>query len=293
MVQPIRTEIFAPAKVNFFLGVTGMQKDGYHSLVSWVVPLAFGDTVRIELEEEACIDTFTIEGIEVDCRPEDNLVLKALSAFRSRVPEFPPVSITLTKNIPFGAGLGGGSSDAVAALKGFNFLSNDVLDPGELSLLAASLGSDCPLFLTEGSSVIRGRGEKVEFLYKKTLPSLKLLLFKPFGGVDTPWAYRKLRAGRHYLDPVEAERRLGVCLSTLGRVCSFFNSFEVVVFEKMPGLGLLIESFRSEGIACGLSGSGSACFAIVESNAKGDFIRERVGRSLGPDAFIVETRPLS
>jgi len=293
MNHPVTTEVFAPAKVNFFLGVTGVQEDGYHSLVSWVMPLSFGDTVRVELDEHALEDTFVVEGMEVDCSLENNLVWKALQAFRSHVPQLPPVRITLTKRIPFGAGLGGGSSDAVAALKGLNLLMNNVLTYDCLVEIAASLGSDCPLFLEEGSSVIRGRGEQVEFLQKK-VPPMRLLLFKPFLGVDTAWAYDQLRAGKRYLAPEEAEMRLGDCLTSFGQVdWTFYNSFEAVVFEKMPGMGLLIENLRLGGIACGLSGSGSACFAVIKNNAELGFVRDSVNRCWGLDAFIVETNPLS
>lgn len=291
MTHPVATEVFAPAKVNVFLGVTGVQEDGYHSLLSWVMPLSFGDAARIELAPR---DALIVEGISVDCSLGNNLAWKALQVFRSRAPQLPPVRITLTKRIPFDAGLGGGSSDAVAALKGFNELIGNVLSLEVLSDLAASLGSDCPLFLAEGSSVIRGRGEQVEPLDQEIFPPVRLLLFKPFLGVDTPWAYGQLRAKQQYIEPEEAETRLEACLNTFGQGdYSFYNSFELVVFDKMPGLALLIENLRSEGVACSLSGSGSACFAIAKKDADIGFIHECVNRCWGPNAFIVETSPLS
>lgn len=290
-------EVFAPAKINLFLGVTGLRKDGFHSLVSCVAPLAFGDTLRIEILECGNTDAFLAEGWEVDCVLSDNLAWKALLAFRSLVPELPPVRISLVKRIPLGAGLGGGSSDAVAVLWGLNHLSGGVLNGVELHDLAASLGSDCPLFLPRKPSVIRGRGELVEPMSPHDsafFQEVRLILFKPFLNLNTAWAYGRLKEQRCYLSPSEAEAHLRGCIDSWCALrFQFYNTFESVVFEKILGLGLLIKQLRAEGIACAMSGSGSACFSIVRTDAEANHVRNRVNSSWGEDAFIVETRLLN
>ncbi len=287
-------ELLAPAKVNLFLGVTGLRADGYHSIVSWVAPLAFGDVVRVELQGKEGSDVLTVEGVRVDCSVQDNLAWSALLAFRRFVPDLPFVRISLIKRIPFGAGLGGGSSDAVAVIKGLNLLCGGVLGPEELLEATVSLGADCPLFLEQGTSIIRGNGALVDPLLREVFPDKRLLLFKPFLGVNTAWAYGRLREQQHYLEPQVAEERLQSCVDSFsGQDFLFYNSFEAVVFETMPGLKLLIDALRSEGVACGLSGSGSACFAIVKDDTEAACIRNRVNACWGGRAFIVETCLLS
>src|SRR5437016_1877906 len=142
-----RISIFAPAKINLFLAITGQRPDGFHNLVSVAAPLDFGDILEFE----------PADGFMLTCDdaavPTDgtNLVLKAATAFASAAElKGHPVKgtkILLKKRIPMGAGLGGGSSDAVATLRALNRLTSHPLAAETLTTIAAQLGSDCPLFL--------------------------------------------------------------------------------------------------------------------------------------------------
>lgn len=290
--------IFAPAKVNLFLAVTGRRSDGFHDLVSLVAPLDFGDTVRAELAPDlslACDDPEVPIG-------ESNLILKAARAFARTAQWAGGVRFTLTKRIPMGAGLGGGSSDAVAALRALNRLVGPAraLSDGLLVSLAAELGSDCPLFFAGGPVVMRGRGERVEPLAAEAAGRLRgrrLLIFKPGFGVPTPWAYARLAAGapHSYLPAAEAEARLAAWIADPAApaeaVCG--NNMEPPVFTKFLALPALRERLQRElGLAAWMSGSGSACFALVGAGTETGRVTAAVREAWGPSAFVAEARIL-
>ena len=145
-----------PAKLNLLLAVTGRRADGFHELVSLVAPVELGDTLTVEpaLEFSLTCDAPTLP---VD---DTNLVLKAAQAFRVATSWRGGARFALTKRIPSGAGLGGGSSDAATALLALNRLAGEPLAPAALAQVAAEVGSDCALFLPGGPVVMRGRGDR-------------------------------------------------------------------------------------------------------------------------------------
>ena len=175
--DPVSTAtIFSPAKINLFLAITGRQADGFHGLVSVVAPVAFGDTLHVRHRSQepgaGCREAeFTLGCDDPDLpTDESNLVLRAARAFAKATGWRGEVNFRLEKRIPVSAGLGGGSSNAVAALRALNGIAGKPLDAARLAELAAELGSDCPLFLHDGPVVMRGRGERVE-----PLPALDAL----------------------------------------------------------------------------------------------------------------------
>ena len=151
--------IFAPAKLNLFLAITGRRPDGFHELVSLVAKVDLGDTLHAE---PAADFSLKCPGavLPVD---DSNLVLKAARAFGGATGWTGGAKFVLEKRIPVGAGLGGGSSDAVAALLALNRLADAKhrLTPERLADVAAEIGSDCPLFLPDGPVVMRGRGDRI------------------------------------------------------------------------------------------------------------------------------------
>ena len=151
--------IFAPAKLNLFLAITGRRADGFHELVSVVAQVDLGDTLHATPAAE-----FSLRCTDAEV-PTDasNLVLKAAHAFAEAAHWKGGAAFVLEKRIPTGAGLGGGSSDAVAALRALNQLVDapHKLATHTLARLAAQLGSDCALFLHDGPVVMRGRGERI------------------------------------------------------------------------------------------------------------------------------------
>lgn len=285
--------LFAPAKLNLFLAVTGRRADGFHDLVSVVAPLDFGDTLRVEAAAEFAL---TCDAPEVP-RDDSNLVLKAARAFAAATGWRGGAKFFLEKRIPLGAGLGGGSSDAVATLRGLNRLAGDPLPPAGLAELAAQLGSDCPLFLHAGPVVIRGRGERVEALPPAAAARLRgrrVLLFKPAFGVATPWAYARMVAQPDtYLPSAQAEARLAAWMADPQRPVEelLFNNMEHEVFKKFLALPALLGRLRADfGLVGRMSGSGSACFAFLPEGRRIDAIVAAVRGAWGDSAFVIEAR---
>ena len=293
-------EIFAPAKLNLFLAITGRRADGFHDLVSVATPLAFGDTLRATLRPRAAgAERFTLEcdepAVPVDA---SNLVLKAAHAFAAASGWQGGVQFFLQKRVPMGAGLGGGSSDAVAALKAMAVLTRVRLDDEKLTAIAASLGSDCPLFLNDGPVVMRGRGERITALpaaARARLQGRRVLIFKPAFGIATAWAYARMASAApgSYLPGAEAEANVAewCAQGALPAEALLFNNMERAAFEKFIALPALAELLRKQfGLAPRMSGSGSACFAFLADDAPVAAIIEAVRAAWGPTCFVVETR---
>lgn len=292
--------IFAPAKLNLFLAVTGRRADGFHDLVSVAAPLGFGDSLRAEVTtqgegrgEEAFALACDDPALVCD---ESNLVLKAARAFAEATGWRERVHFSLEKRIPAGAGLGGGSSDAVAALRALNALAGEPLAGERLAELAARLGSDCPLFLRDGPVVMRGRGERIEALPEKAVTRLagrRVLVFKPAFGISTPWAYAQMVARpESYVAAAEAETRLAAWLGDEGAPGEelLFNNLERVAFAKFLALPALFERLRGEfGLAPRMSGSGSACFAFVPNGDRLSGVVAAIRAAWGESAFVVES----
>ncbi len=272
--------LFSPAKINLFLAVTGRRDDGYHELVSVVAPLDFGDELRAEEGRQRTEGggQFTLECDHLELPVDDsNLILRAARAFSAATGWGQRVAFKLTKRIPLGAGLGGGSSNAVAALRALNQLSGGLLGEARLAEVAAALGSDCALFLQNAPVVMRGRGERIEVLPAAAASRLRgqrVLLFKPSFAISTAWAYGRMAAeGADYLPAADAEARLAAWLrdtATAGEL--LFNNMEGVAFEKYIALPVLLEKLRREfGVAARMSGSGSACYALLDgTTAEGE-----------------------
>ncbi len=234
--------LFAPAKINLFLAVTGRRPDGFHELISLVAPLQWGDTLTLDPRPGATADTLECSDPEV---PADasNLVLKAAAAFRRRGDAAtPPVHFHLRKEIPAGAGLGGGSSDAAAALRGLNQLAAHPLSPEDLRACAAETGSDVPLFLENAPVIMRGRGEKVEIISETARADLRgreLLVFKPPFGISTAWAYGRLReqGAQWYLPAAAAENKIASWLAApTWETLPLENNLEYPAFAKFAAL---------------------------------------------------------
>jgi len=156
------------AKVNLFLKVLAKRKDGYHQLVSIIHPIALFDELSINKEWEGL--TVHCRGVGIsglDQMPDekDNLVFKAAGLFFNSINKKPSAEITLTKKIPIGAGLGGGTSDAVSVLKGLNGLFGNPLSETAIYDLCLQLGMDAPFFLLPRPALCRGRGEIIEKRY--------------------------------------------------------------------------------------------------------------------------------
>lgn len=287
-------DVFSPAKLNLFLAVTGRRSDGFHDLVSVAAPLKFGDTLVLEKGQGggcslACDDPT----VPVD---DSNLVLRAAKAFAEASGEKLSVRFVLKKRTPMGAGLGGGSSNGVAALLALNRLARRPLSAETLHTLASKLGSDCALFLRGEPVVMRGRGERLETLPEvaaKRLRRRRVLVAKPGFGIATAWAYGRMAASGPgvYLPVDQAEQRLrGWMQSAEPAEKLLYNNMETVAFEKYVALPVLLEKLKSQyGLAAGMSGSGSACFALLRDDSPVEEILRCIRDAWGEHTFIVDT----
>jgi 4-diphosphocytidyl-2-C-methyl-D-erythritol kinase len=212
---------FAPAKLNLTLAVLGRRDDGYHSLHSIMVPLLLGDALTIEVSPGAAAgdmehvagpsDMLRVSGWPVSAA-EDNLVLRAIAALRTALlrehprasADLPPLSVRLVKRIPVAAGLGGGSSDAAAAIEAALAAWQTTLAPASKAALAASLGSDVPFFLSQRAAVVTGRGEFVEPLPDMASEPPAVLLVTPGLPISTPAVFEAYAAGARPADPARA-----------------------------------------------------------------------------------------
>lgn len=283
-------EKFSPCKVNLMLAILGPRPDGFHELLSLVAPTKFGDILTAETADGKTCDSLecNMEGVPTD---SSNLVIKAAELFRQKTGLKTFFNFRLEKRVPAGAGLGGGSSNGASALLAVNELCGTPLKISDLESIAAQMGSDCPLFLTQTPVVMRGRGEKVYPLRgaaRECISRLKLLIFKPDFSINTGWAYAQMRANpEDYIDETFAESALSEWLENPSiSGLPLINNMQIEAFKKFPALQITLEEICGEfRVPAMMSGSGSACFAVVnnledsEIKKLADFIKSRLGQS--------------
>lgn len=267
----------ALAKVNRSLCVLGKRPDGYHELDTLFQTIDLFDDLSLEEDDRL---TLSIEGGTLSA-DGSNLVLRAAHALAVRAGAVRGARLRLTKRIPVGAGLGGGSADAAAALLGLNALWGLGLATQELRLAAASVGSDVAFFLFGGRARGTGRGEQIEML--SDVPDESLVLLVPPFGMTTPDVYRNLGA-RPLPDPPPAAPPAGELPER--------NDLEATAERLRPELRIFRASLLSAGaVSARLSGSGSALFGVFPSD---DAARRAAAALDGRDgARAVVTRTVS
>ncbi len=281
---------FAPAKLNLTLAVLGRRDDGYHSLHSIMVPLTLGDALTVATAPAgATHDSLRVSGLAVSATP-DNLVLRAIAATRAAVlesspgaaPETPPLAARLTKGIPVAAGLGGGSSDAAAAMDAALAAWHGSLTESQAATVAASLGSDVPFFLARGNALVTGRGEFVEPLPQMRGEPPAVLVVTPQIAISTAAVFAAFAAGarprpaegsaRTSLDVSEAlaaAMRAGLAASGLLKLAGALvgaNDLLPASQSVAPQLRAFIAALR--GLLerpVGLSGSGPTLWVLYPS----------------------------
>ena len=265
-------EELAHAKVNLFLRVLRRREDGFHEIETSIAPITLCDSLEIELANK-----FEFHCDEPNLAGDENLVVRAARLFFSETNREPRVRLTLGKEIPLGAGLGGGSSDAAAALRGLNRFFDAGLSRERLSSLAAQSGSDVSFFLNETAAICRGRGEIVT---PAALPEpLSLLLLKPEFGVPSSWAYSRWQATREVPGEIYRPQEFGGI--------TFVNDLERPVFEKFVFLAQL-KSWLLEQPEVGaalMSGSGSTIFAVLRDPGSADVLIARARDELDSELW--------
>ena len=271
------------AKINLTLEVLGLQAGGYHEVKTVLQTVNLTDQIDIQPGPNLKVDC-DVPGLN----GEANLVWRAAVELAESRRIRPKARIMIRKRIPVAMGLGGGSSDAAAALIGLNKLWNLCLDPEELAQIAASLGSDVPFFLRGGTALAEGRGKEISPL--PSLPQLGVLLICPKETVPNKTAtlFSRLTAG-HYSDGGITRQMVATLMSGQFVMDMVHNVFEEVAFNVFPGLGAIYR--RLEGLTSSrprLSGAGPALFCLPAGPE--DF--SRVSQALPPHqgrAYLVQT----
>lgn len=249
----------APAKINIGLHILRKRSDGFHDLESLMYPLPFADLIEIRQTEEAGI-RFSSSGIHVPGKLEENLCMKACSLFQAFTGQKLNLSIHLHKQIPIGAGLGGGSSNAAAVLRALNSLTGDKLGIDELASLAAQLGSDCPLFIFENAMHASGRGEILKSA-ALTLRGYYLVLCNPGIMIPTAEAYSRVIP---FSDRQSLENELKRTVSEWKD--HVVNDFELSIFPIHPEIKRIKRDLYEAGaMYASMSGSGSSVYGIFKS----------------------------
>jgi 4-diphosphocytidyl-2-C-methyl-D-erythritol kinase len=268
-MRPRAVRVDAHAKVNLGLLVGPKRPDGYHEVATTLCAISLHDTLVFTPRTRGF--TLAVDGPESRGVPRTraNLVLRAAQALADALGESKGAAIRLTKRVPHGAGLGGGSSDAAATLRGLLNLWRRRVPRARLAQIAAGLGSDVPFFLGKSPAFACGRGEVVREL-RAIRPALRLLIVAPRAMVPTKWTYGQYVIPKSRLTGWKQVARL---LQLRSEVIGgskfkwiFSNDLERVVLPRTPAVREALVALRASGVkAARMSGSGSAVFGISDN----------------------------
>ena len=251
------------AKLNLTLDVLGKREDGYHDLKSVMQTISVRDDVEIDIGTgKPWTLECSVDGIPCD---ERNLAWKAAKVFFD-VTKIDPdgLAIRITKRIPSGAGMGGGSADAAAVLRALNRHYDNPFSIFALAELGAQVGSDVPFCVVCGTAMVEGRGERLRKL--PDMPDCIFVICKPEFSVSTPELYKKIDEVAIPKRPDNKAMESALLAGDLGKICeNVFNVFDPVVTQEHLELNYIKSIFNSYGAAAyQMTGSGSAVFAIVQ-----------------------------
>jgi len=253
--------IEAPAKVNLFLEITGRRADGYHTIDSLMGFLDIADRVHLQPADALSL---TMDGPHAGGAPpgEDNLAVRAVRLLEERAGRALPVAIHIEKIIPAGAGLGGGSADAAAVLRGMRSLCHLSISDDELGRLGLKLGADVPACLASVPVLVGGIGEDVQ--PAAAVPALHLVLVHPGVGLATPDVYAAYDLGHTDCACCHGHERMFMPISEIDAIAQRRNDLEAAATELEPLVVSVLEQLSGTA-GCQLarmSGSGTACFGI-------------------------------
>lgn len=268
----------ALAKINLDLKVLGLRPDGFHELRTVFQTISLADTLDIAFTPARRTSIAVSCNVDI---PGGNLVERAAQLALDAMRRTGRVEMRLTKRIPMGAGLGGGSTDAAAVLLALPVLARRVLPLAKLSELAACLGSDVPFFLFGGTAIALGRGTELYPLPERK--AAHALVIAPGIHVSTPQAYRDLDVARK-LTSAAPQNMISSFQSFVWEdegvsAAGAGNDFETVVFRSHPRLGSLKRQLGKLGAKPAmLSGSGSALFGVFDSREQAALARKSFGK---------------
>ena len=247
-------------KINIGLRVVRKREDGYHDLETIFYPVyGLHDELEVEIADEFA---FLQDGIEVDCLPTDNLIYKVYQRMQEHFPQIGNVRIRFKKNIPFGAGLGGGSSDAAHMAIALNELFQLGLTQKQLAEEVRPLGADCPFFIYNTPCYAEGIGDKLTPI-SLNLSGMRLVMIKPDCGVSTKEAYAGIK-------PKGSSELFKVVQNGSELFKEATNDFEDTVFVAHPEIAEIKQRLLDAGaVYAAMSGSGSTVFGLFEHDAEG------------------------
>ena len=253
---------FPNGKINIGLNIIRKRPDAYHDLETIFYPIPLSDILEFVPGQSTSFNSY---GEKIPGESHDNICLSAYKLLKADFPSLPPLSIHLFKNIPIGAGMGGGSSDAAFMLIMLNDHFQLGISGAELNVYASKLGSDCAFFIRNRPSFGSGRGEIVESI-NLNLTDYSMVLVNPFIPISTGWAYTKINpSGRPSGLKQLIELPLREWKDKIG------NDFEEPVFRTYPLLKRIKDRFYEKGaIYASMSGSGSALYGIFNKNSLPD-----------------------
>lgn len=262
-----RLELLAPAKINLFLHVTGRRPDGYHELQSVFQLVDWCDRISLTPLEHS---TIIRHGGNPQISPENDLVVRAAQLLKNHTNYPFGVEIHLEKNIPIGAGLGGGSSDAATVLIGLNHLWGLHLPPAELSELGLKLGADVPFFLFGQNAFVQGIGERLESI---DLPDHEFLIIFPGESVATQTVFQSDQLTRNHAPITMAD-----FLANTGEVGKFTNDLQPVACELCPEVNRALNWLAQTlpDATRKMSGSGSSVFAELPESVNRRDLEQRM-----------------
>ena len=270
--------VFYPnCKINIGLRVVRKREDGYHDLETIFYPV-YG--LHDELEVEAIPNNttqhyttlhdsiqFLQEGLAVDCPAEDNLIIKCYQRMRAKYPQIGDVRIRFKKNIPFGAGLGGGSSDAAHMAIALNEIFALGLTREQLADEMRHLGADCPFFIYNTPCYAEGIGDKLTPI-SLDLSGLRLVMIKPNCGVSTKEAYSGIIRHPEVEGQIKQALNEGLSLEVMHSL--LINDFEKTVFPLHPEIAEIKQRLLDAGaVYAAMSGSGSTVFGLFQHDSEG------------------------
>ena len=299
LVKSLETVVVqAPAKLNLYLRVLGKRNDGFHELQTLICPITLADTLTIrQSRRKDSLSVIWADGNTIDQKDKaiiatwnpSNLIVRAVELFRAETGMDQPVQIRLVKRIPARAGLGGGSSDAAAVLRGLNQLYNLRLSTDQLTDWAAKLGSDVPCFLYSGLCLCSGRGERIQPL--GWIPRLDAVVVFPQCGLATAEVYRHWQESEQGKGPeVRSAVRAWYRATAAFRRQGLFNSLEPAALRLCPRLQRLKAHLESRGFRAGqLSGSGSAYFVLCGNRLQARRLARRLAAEGWGNCWAVST----
>jgi 4-diphosphocytidyl-2-C-methyl-D-erythritol kinase len=284
-------KIRAPAKINLYLRIVGKRADGYHLLDTVMVPITLFDELEINKRRIKNARLTISQSLRVTCDDpqvpdgEKNLVYRAAALLFKEAGVVQPLHIHVRKRIPVGAGLGGGSTDAAAALIGVNRLLKLPFSESRLEKLALRLGADVPFFIRARPARARGIGEKLAVL--RNVPPWWIVILYPGFPVSTRWVYSNVAKN---LTKFKRNTRLYTLLTRAPKFADLLiNDLEPITIHRYRRIGSLKQSLLERGAAGALmSGSGSAVFGIFGSREKASKAYKKLRNTTGIQAFLAQ-----